>query len=194
MSATQTAPSATPPLPWRIELATPCRADWNQMTGDDRARFCQSCQKNVYNLSVMTQAEAQQLVREKEGQLCVRFFRRPDGTVLTADCPVGRDMLRPTGVLRMPLQWLGSGAVLFLAPLFTLAAAFGAIKVREDAASGVLMESSFMGVQPFKLLDGLIHPVVMGGPPAMTGNLVMPAPKPTPAKKARPAAPSQRRL
>src|SRR5436190_493932 len=99
--AEPTPKSTTNPSTWRLEIATPCRAEWNHMTGDVRARFCQSCQKNVYNLSVMTQAEAQELVRQKEGRLCVRYYQRADGTVLTAECPVGRHMLR------RPLKWLG---------------------------------------------------------------------------------------
>ena len=70
-------------------IATPCRADWNAMTGDTRSRFCGSCRKNVYNLSAMTAPEAAALIREKEGKLCVRYYERADGTVLTQDCPVG---------------------------------------------------------------------------------------------------------
>src|SRR5262249_1200290 len=35
-------------------------------------------------------AEAEALILEKEGDVCVRFYQRTDGTVLTADCPVGR--------------------------------------------------------------------------------------------------------
>lgn len=77
-------------LPVKIHVATPCRARWEEMRGDDRARFCAHCSKNVYNLSAMAPAEAAQLVREKEGKLCVRFYRRTDGTLLHAeDCPVG---------------------------------------------------------------------------------------------------------
>jgi len=72
-----------------IEIATPCGADWNQMKGDDRARFCGMCRLNVYNLSGMTREQAEALVREKEGKLCVRLFQRQDGTVITLDCPVG---------------------------------------------------------------------------------------------------------
>lgn len=71
-----------------IHIASPCSADWNAMQGDDRARFCGTCQKNVYNLSDMTRTQAQALVAEKEGNLCVQFYRRADGTVLTDDCPV----------------------------------------------------------------------------------------------------------
>ena len=72
-----------------LRIATPCNADWDDMNGDERVRFCGKCEKNVYNLSAMTRADAEALVREKEGRLCVRFYRRQDGTVLSADCPVG---------------------------------------------------------------------------------------------------------
>ena len=72
-----------------IQIAAPCRASWNAMQGNDTARFCQTCAKNVYNLSAMTQLEAQSLIRDKEGKLCIRFFQREDGTLLTRDCPVG---------------------------------------------------------------------------------------------------------
>ncbi len=72
-----------------IRVAAPCTADWNQMVGDDTVRFCAECTKNVYNLSSLTSDQAAALIREKEGNLCGRFFRRADGTILTADCPIG---------------------------------------------------------------------------------------------------------
>ena len=70
-----------------IRVASPCHARWNDMDGDERARFCGQCQKNVYNLSAMTRAQIETLVREKEGKFCGRFYRRADGRMLTADCP-----------------------------------------------------------------------------------------------------------
>ncbi len=60
------------------------------MDGDHRVRFCRECNRNVYNLSVMTESEALGVIAEREGRLCVRFYERRDGTVLTSDCPVGR--------------------------------------------------------------------------------------------------------
>jgi hypothetical protein len=72
-----------------IRIASPCEADWEEMAGDDRARFCSSCSKNVYNISAMTTEEATALIVGREGPLCVRIYRRSDGTILTADCPVG---------------------------------------------------------------------------------------------------------
>lgn len=64
------------------------------MKGDDFTRHCESCEKNVYNLSLLTRDEANDLIREKEGKLCISLYRRFDGTVLTADCPTGLRAIR----------------------------------------------------------------------------------------------------
>ena len=72
-----------------IRVASPCPANWNEMMGDERKRYCGECKLNVYNLSGMTRREAEDMIINSEGRLCVRFYRRSDGTVLTKDCPVG---------------------------------------------------------------------------------------------------------
>jgi hypothetical protein len=72
-----------------IKIASPCSANWETMVGDDKKRFCGDCKLNVYNLSGMSRTEAENLMIETEGRLCVRFYRRHDGTILTEDCPVG---------------------------------------------------------------------------------------------------------
>jgi hypothetical protein len=72
-----------------IDVAKPCPADWNEMRGSDRVRFCKHCQLNVYNLSAMSRDQAQELVNSSEGRLCVSFYRRADGTVITSDCGGG---------------------------------------------------------------------------------------------------------
>ena len=59
------------------------------MIGTERTRFCGECKLNVYNLSGMTSDEAENLLMNSEGRLCVRFYRRADGSILTKDCPVG---------------------------------------------------------------------------------------------------------
>lgn len=73
-----------------IRVASPCQVSWEAMNGDDRVRFCDRCGLNVYDISTMTGDDALALVNEREGNLCVRFHRRKDGTVITSDCPVGR--------------------------------------------------------------------------------------------------------
>jgi len=77
-----------PVLP-NIRVASPCTADWNAMTGDERTRACAQCNKNVYNLSEMTREEAEALIIEKEGKLCARYYQRSDGTILLKDCSIG---------------------------------------------------------------------------------------------------------
>ena len=72
-----------------LTVATPCPASWDAMAGDDRVRFCPACRLNVYNLSALGRPEAEALLRQKEGRVCLRFYRWADGTVLTRDCPVG---------------------------------------------------------------------------------------------------------
>ena len=78
----------------RVRVASPCPADWDSMVGDERVRFCGQCELNVYNLSAMSRAQAENLLARAEGRLCVRFYRRRDGSILTQDCPVGLRALR----------------------------------------------------------------------------------------------------
>ena len=73
----------------QLQLASPCAAKWKDMRGDDRTRLCLACEKNVYNLASMTRREIHALIVETEGQFCGRLYKRKDGTVLTADCPLG---------------------------------------------------------------------------------------------------------
>lgn len=87
----------------RISIASPCSADWNQMQGDDRRRFCGECRLHVHDLSRMSEGEAAALLQQAgPGRVCVRFYRRADGRVLTRDCPVG---------LRQKLRWAVARAI-----------------------------------------------------------------------------------
>ena len=72
-----------------VKIASPCSADWDGMYGNERKRFCGDCKLNVYNFSGMTRAEAENLLLSSEGRLCVRFYKRADGSIITTDCPVG---------------------------------------------------------------------------------------------------------
>src|SRR5215218_6183486 len=79
---------ALPVLP-NMRVAAPCSARWDAMTGDDRVRNCGDCNQQVFNISALTTAQAESLIREKHGDLCVRYYQRKDGTVLAADCATG---------------------------------------------------------------------------------------------------------
>ncbi len=73
----------------QVKVASPCPADWDRMIGNDRVKFCGQCELHVYNLSAMTTLEAESLIARTEGRLCVRYYRRKDGSIITQDCPVG---------------------------------------------------------------------------------------------------------
>ena len=105
----------------QIKIASPCSADWEQMEGTGRVRFCGECKKNVFNLSAMSRGDAEALLKEKNGDMCARLYRRADGTVLTEDCPIGFS-IKVTHV-RRKIGWAVAGAM-------SLASAFA-----QDSAS-----------------------------------------------------------
>ncbi len=71
----------------KIQVKTPCTADWDSMIGNDQVRFCEHCSLTVQDLSQMTRKRARRLVAKSRGRLCVRYRRRPDGSVLTRAVP-----------------------------------------------------------------------------------------------------------
>jgi hypothetical protein len=74
-----------------VKLASPCRMRWNDLEGDDDVvRTCTRCDQRVYNVSALSTLEARELLIKTEGRLCVRFFTRRDGTVITAQCREGQ--------------------------------------------------------------------------------------------------------
>ena len=66
---------------------------------------------------MMTAEDAADLIREKEGKLCVRFYRRADGTMLTADCPIGAAAV-VRRVKRLVAVGMGVLVPAFAAPAF----------------------------------------------------------------------------
>ncbi len=86
-------------------VAADCGVPWDSMPGDSRTRYCEHCKLNVHNISNMTRQEAEAFLQRfvdgkvssegnKAGRLCVDFYRRSDGTILTQDCPVGLAKLK----------------------------------------------------------------------------------------------------
>lgn len=163
-----------------VKIATPCRADWSKMEGDAKSRFCQTCQKSVYNLSAMTAPEAQALLAEKQGDLCARLYRRADGTVITQDCPVGKT------TPRRPF-WGAALAAIFSA----LVSGCGSNAARSSGSSGSAgMMDSMRNVPILGALLSRISPAVMGAiavAPPTTGKVACPVPTSTPVPSEKPA-------
>ena len=194
METTTTKPKTKLPVVLeQIRIATPCSADWDDMVGDERVRFCGKCEKNVYNLSAMTRQAGEALVREKEGRLCVRLYQRQDGTVITADCPVGVQRAR----LRARIWARITGATASAALLLGL---FGG-RARADLAVDGKKPTTGQKQQPpeVRMMGGAVavptpppdkkppHEVLQGEPapaPApMMGDVAVAPPSPPPAPK-----------
>jgi hypothetical protein len=69
----------------QIDIPHPCPTGEREMAGDGATRFCPHCQKNVYDLSAMTRDDAERLVCQKAGNLCVLFSQTRDGKLVTLD-------------------------------------------------------------------------------------------------------------
>jgi len=55
----------------------PCEQSWEEMKGNDKARLCEHCEKDVNNISALTRKEALRLVRRSGGTICLRYYRNP---------------------------------------------------------------------------------------------------------------------
>jgi hypothetical protein len=146
----------------KIRVASPCKAGWDQMFGDERRRFCGECRMNVYNLSEMTRTEAESLLIRSEGRLCVRFYRRRDGTVITRDCPVGWKAVKKR-VSRMAVA-LSSLLATFFAGVFSLrgvesivsALPIGDVPPIESKQDPALVPFIIGEAEPYDAVDGQV--------------------------------------
>jgi hypothetical protein len=68
-----------------LKIEDPCLVDWGEMRGDERTRFCHGCRKQVHNLSAMSRDEAERLVCQSAGNLCIRMTFDSVGAVVTVD-------------------------------------------------------------------------------------------------------------
>jgi hypothetical protein len=66
----------------QLPIADPCHENWDAMEPVEGGRFCGSCNKQVYDLSSMTEDEARGILREHaSGKLCVRYLQDAVGNI-----------------------------------------------------------------------------------------------------------------
>ena len=153
-----------------IKIASPCAADWDAMIGNERSRHCGDCKLNVYNLSEMTKQEAENFLIQAEGRVCVRYFKRADGTVLTKDCPVGWKMIK-----RRVSKTATAFASLVFAALsgIGLAGYFTKAEIENHTMGKRIMkiESSTMGEPTIYENSNTAY---LGAPESIMGNMIVP--------------------
>lgn len=166
------------PLLDRLEVAAPCSASWDDMVGDEVTRFCGACEKDVHNLSAMTRDEAEAFLRARAGDdVCVRFYRRRDGTVMSADCPVGVRWRRRRRVVS---AMAGVGA---------LGAAAASVLYVPVARGGGLVGESLEPVQGGAVVEvGQLSGERSSGPPR---GIEQPAPAPPQVEEGQRAGPTR---
>jgi hypothetical protein len=184
-------PKRALPLLDQVRVASPCNADWNEMLGDGRVRFCLSCEKNVYNLSAMTRDAAEELLRERLGNdLCVRFYQRADGTILTEDCPTGVKKKRRK---KLALAVAGAGAMAAAAATAFMSQkgdrggpVSGAVMYVDDPqARGEMIETKGEAAPIPTVMGSAVPTPIMGAPPPLptAPTRVHPEPKNDPAPR-----------
>lgn len=137
-----------------ISIPKPCPSEWDSMTGNRRKRFCQECNKQVYNLSAMTRDEAEALVARFEGRLCARIERDAAGVILEDDLCAAPQLISrrasPVAAAFVTALVGLSGNVLAITPRASAPVAIHARSECDDPApqggtatlSGVLTDSS----------------------------------------------------
>ena len=147
-----------------LKVVSPCSAAWDDMDGDDHCRFCHQCGLNVYNLSALCRSDAEAMIAEAEGNRCIRLYRRPDGTVITRDCPIG------WRAMRRRLAWIGGCAA---AVLVVILGIFGWSMVLTGGNPG----QGIGKVNPFKqIFNQLFGPPMR--PQVVMGAICIPNPPP----------------
>ncbi|QQR58238.1 MAG: hypothetical protein IPG59_01735 [Candidatus Melainabacteria bacterium] len=71
-----------------LEISSPCNVDWDEMIGDERERFCNKCELNVYNVSAMSNKEAIEFLQNQNKEnLCINYFKDKSGRIITNETP-----------------------------------------------------------------------------------------------------------
>jgi hypothetical protein len=141
-----------------VEIPIPCEVPWDAMTGNEQVRHCGECRQNVYNVAAFTRAEALQLLSSRAGRVCLRIYRRVDGTVVTSDC---RERLRAA----RKRGWLVfAGALLIVAWAQICAQVVGLVGLRRLVGRG-LMGSPPVSTLPARGVPGVPAWPLTGVPP-----------------------------
>ena len=168
--------SVSLPLLDRVQTASPCDVRWDQMTPEgegDRTRRCERCSLSVHNIAQMTRAEAEAFLAsrfDESGQplqhrVCALIYRRADGTIITADCPVGLAKLRAAA----------RRTIYRVAAVLGLTAVTAAAAAAFDRAQHAPLSAS----QPFAAVGKLIGKGISYRPPIAGGLIAVPPPAPS---------------
>lgn len=149
------------PLLTNARIASPCRYPWDAMRGEGATRDCPGCGLRVHNLSAMSAEEGEAFLRSvsasvKAGKrVCIAYYRRADGTILTADCPVGLARLKRR-------VWGAMGRAIAAVIMLGFGGAVWSASKREA------FSHRLRSTQPFRAVCDWVSPPGPPGPPPPT--------------------------
>lgn len=173
------APTVSLPLLQQARVASPCSMRWEDMTptGETHTRRCEQCNLNVHNFADMTGEQAEAILRAslnpdgtRKHRVCAGIYRRADGTILTADCPVGLAAVRA----RAHRAVARIAAAIGLTALVTWAAARESNRYAFAHTQPLTAMAAFLRGEP-------VTPPLPALPATMDyGDIALPTPQPAP--------------
>jgi hypothetical protein len=94
----------------QLEIVEPCTEHWSAMKGTSTVRHCTSCSKSVYNMSMLTEHEADAAFAARPAQVCVIYFVDADGEVVFYPSRARRHAARHTLVAALATSALAACA------------------------------------------------------------------------------------
>lgn len=70
-----------------LAIVSPCSIDWQDLSGDDRIRYCSDCNLHVHNFAAMTSGEIDLLMQSDSNRVCGRITRF-EGAIITKDSKI----------------------------------------------------------------------------------------------------------
>ena len=181
-----------------LQIPEPCGADLDNMSGDERRRFCDLCERHVTNISQMTEREARGFLERTDYRECVSF-EVIEGRILFVPEPERRFQRQRAGLKRL------IAAAALAAPLGLVACSPAPLEPGEDEQVAPLVIDYVgvkLGIEPVEEEDEVItcvEPVAQPEPVLEPEPVVAPEPvveratssEPRPIPRARPTEPKE---
>lgn len=58
-----------------LTIADPCSENWDQMTANEKGKFCSNCQKTVIDFREMSDRKLAEFFKKPQGMVCGRFYQ-----------------------------------------------------------------------------------------------------------------------
>jgi hypothetical protein len=173
-------------------LSYVCPIPWTTMPGDERSRFCSQCARTVVNVSFLTESQRAALLENPPpGGLCVAYYRRLSGEMVSAErplTPAEASALTPYGIAALSFGVAALAGVyapevrtavedvrIAAAQSYTLASAEAVARGRE-AIEKIGVNLGLKKPEPVVMVLGMI--ACPPSAPAATTSVPLPAPSP----------------